>query len=80
MVLPDLGASVGRVVSSAKIRSPYLIRARICSAKGSSSKPILPIHCAHLRTVDLDAIARIDRFLAIERQAVGVFGHRDLRQ
>ena len=34
----------------------------------------------HLCAVDLDAIACVDRFLAVERQTIGIFCHRDLRQ
>ena len=34
----------------------------------------------HQRAPEFDAVARIDGFLALERQTVGVFGDGDLRQ
>src|SRR5246127_1648988 len=32
----------------------------------------------HQRAVEIDAVTRVDRFLPVQRQPVGVFGHRDL--
>ena len=34
----------------------------------------------HQCPVDLDLVARVDRFLAVERKAIGILRHRDLRQ
>jgi hypothetical protein len=34
----------------------------------------------HQRAPEFDAVAGVDRLLPVERQAVGVFRHRDLRE
>jgi hypothetical protein len=71
--LDDVG-----IISSAKIRSPCLIFSSNIIGQWLQFEADLAHPLRHQRAVEIDAITCIDRFLPVQREPVGIFGHRDV--
>ena len=75
---------MGAVGSS--FHAAYLLALAFADARQNESRQRLEVEpdrahpLRHQRAAEFDAVAGVDGLLAIERQAVGVFGDGDLRQ